>query len=175
MTEQTEPFDLGPMPASRRVIVVDERTVRAPLERIFTLAKDVARWPTHLAHYRFVRFHTHARDGGGVVEMSAYRPFGSVGWPAWWTSRMAVHEPGGSRAPSIRFLHVAGITRGMDVEWSFVPEAGATRVRIVHMWDGPAWPLVGRVIARRVIGPVFVSGIASRTLAGLAAAAERVA
>lgn len=175
MTKPAEPFDLGPMPAGRSVIVVDERTVQAPLERIFTLAKDVARWPIHLAHYRFVRFHSHARDGGGVVEMSAYRPFGPVGWPTWWTSRMAVHAPGASRTASIRFLHVAGITTGMDVEWSFVSEAGATRVRIVHVWDGPAWPLVGRAIARRIIGPVFVSGIASRTLAGLAAAAERMA
>ena len=172
-TPPVEPFDLGPMPAGRLVTVVDERLVRAPLERIFALAKDVARWPVHLAHYRFVRFHAAARDGGGIVEMSAYRPFGIARWPTWWTSRMAVHEPGGARAPSIRFVHIAGITTGMDVEWTFVPEGGGTRVRIVHVWDGPAWPLVGRVIARRIIGPVFVSGIASRTLAGLAAAAER--
>src|SRR5688500_6218062 len=107
--------------------------------------------------------------------MSAYRPFGPVSWPTWWTSRMAVRGPGGTRAPSIRFLHIAGITTGMDVEWSFEPAAGGTHVRIVHVWDGPGWPVVGQVIARRIIGPVFVSGIASRTLAGLAAAAERVA
>ena len=44
---------------------------------------------------------------------------------------------------------------------------------IVHEWDGPAWPLIGKLAARMVIGPVFVHGIASRTLAGLAHAAER--
>jgi hypothetical protein len=37
----------------------------------------------------------------------------------------------------------------------------------------PGWPLIGPVAALAVIGPVFVHGIASRTLAGLAAAAER--
>jgi hypothetical protein len=35
--------------------------------------------------------------------------------------------------------------------------------------------LIGLVAARGVIGPVFVHGIASRTLAGLAHAAERKA
>jgi hypothetical protein len=45
-------------------------------------------------------------------------------------------------------------------------------VRIVHLWLGPSWPLIGGLAARAVIGPVFVHGIASRTLAGLAAVAE---
>ena len=49
---------------------------------------------------------------------------------------------------------------------------GGTFVRIVHVWNGPAWPLIADMAARGVIGPVFVHGIASRTLAGLAAAAE---
>jgi hypothetical protein len=41
------------------------------------------------------------------------------------------------------------------------------------VWNGPSWPLIGELAARGVIGPVFVHGIASRTLAGLARAAER--
>ena len=52
---------------------------------------------------------------------------------------------------------------------------GGTLVRIVHVWNGPSWPLIGDMAARGVIGPVFVHGIASRTLAGLARAAERSA
>ena len=35
-----------------------------------------------------------------------------------------------------------------------------------------AWPLIGRLAAQLVIGPVFVHGIASRTLAGIRARAE---
>lgn len=163
------PIDLGPMPKSGLMCTVDELLVRAPLRRIFEFAREVDRWPEHLSHYRWVRFHTRASDGGGLVEMAAWRPFGSVRWPTWWASEMSVSND----APNVRFRHVAGITTGMEVEWSFAPEGDATRVRIVHLWNGPRWPLVGIVVAKSLIGPVFVHGIASRTLAGLAAVAER--
>jgi ribosome-associated toxin RatA of RatAB toxin-antitoxin module len=173
----TEPHDLGAMPVDRRMTTVDERLVHAPLAAIFELAADVERWPRHLPHYRYVRFLERRADGGGAVEMSANRPFGPIDWPTWWTSLMSVHEPKsavrGERA-SIRFRHVRGVTAGMDVEWTFEPMDGGTLVRIVHVWNGPAWPLIADAAARGVIGPVFVHGIASRTLAGLAAAAERL-
>lgn len=163
-----EPFELGPMPLGRPMEVVDERIVRAPWRTIFTLAKKVEEWPTHLSHYRYVRFRERASDGGGIVEMSADRPFGPVGWPTWWLSEMSIDEG----APSIRFRHVGGITKGMDVEWTFHTVTGGTQVRIVHVWDGPAIPLLGIPAATLVIGPVFIHGIASRTLAGLAGVAE---
>jgi ribosome-associated toxin RatA of RatAB toxin-antitoxin module len=163
------PVMLGPLAEGRRMRTVDERVVRAPLDTIFALAADVERWPAHLRHYRYVRFHERDGSSGGIVEMSANRPFGPVDWPTWWTSQMAV-----SRDPAwIRFHHVRGITKGMDVEWSFHPVPGGTHVRIVHVWNGPRWPVIGGIAAVAVIGPVFVHGIASRTLAGLAATAEQ--
>jgi SAM-dependent methyltransferase len=169
-----EPHDLGAMPAGRRMTTVDERVVRAPLPAIFALARDVERWPRVLRHYRYVRFRSRTRDSGGLVEMSANRPFGPLEWPTRWTSLMAVHEAANGRAPEIRFRHVAGVTTGMDVAWTFEPSGEATLVRIVHVWNGPRWPVIGAIAARAVIGPVFVHGIASRTLAGLAAEAERM-
>jgi ribosome-associated toxin RatA of RatAB toxin-antitoxin module len=179
MRRMSLPYELGPMPVDRTMKVVDERIVAAPLPVIFQLAADVERWPTHLAHYRFVRFHERRGDGGGLVEMSANRDFVVGDWPTWWTSLMRVTPPAakqaGGPAPSIRFRHVKGITRGMEVEWEFAPTNGGTLVRIVHVWNGPTWPLIGELAARGVIGPVFVHGIASRTLAGLAHAAERKA
>lgn len=170
-----EAYDLGPMPDDRRMRTVDERLVRAPLATIFSLAADVLQWPLHLPHYRFVRFLDRRSDGGGTVEMSANRPFGVVSWPTFWTSLMSVTPPGGARRPSIRFRHVRGVTTGMDVEWTFEEVgggSGGTTVRIVHVWNGPRWPLIGDVAARGIIGPVFVHGIAQRTLAGLARDAE---
>lgn len=165
---------------------VDELTVRSPVAIIFDLARDVASWPDHLPHYRYVRFRETAADGGGIVEMAANRPFGPVGWPTWWLSVMRVLgapvQPRGSKtqrvagsagAPTVRFRHIGGITTRMDVEWSFTEVADGTLVRIVHVWDGPRWPLIGRLAAKAVIGPVFVHGIASRTLAGLGREAER--
>src|SRR5262245_20638561 len=173
MTARAQLTVLGPMPVGRRMTTVDEGLVRAPLERIFALALDVERWPDHLDHYRYVRLLEKDPLGGGLVEMSANRPFGPLNWPTWWASETEVRLPGGPAAPAIRFRHVSGITTGMDVEWQFVAQAGGTHVKIVHLWDGPGWPLIGGVAATTVIGPVFIHGIASRTLAGLARAAER--
>ena len=162
------------MPLERRMKTVDEQVVRAPVRPLFELVSKVETWPSHLRHYRYVRFRERRADGGGLVEMSAYRPFQlartlRINWPTWWLSEMSVDR----ERPAIRFRHIGGITRGMDVEWTFAPGPGGTHVRIVHFWDGPGIPVVGVWAAKLVIGPVFVHGIASRTLAGLAAAAER--
>ena len=171
------PYELGDMPLGRPMETVDELLVRAPITTMFELARKVEEWPSHLAHYRYVRFRQRGSDEGGLVEMSAYRPFDlpvgriRINWPTWWLSEMAVDH----KKPAVRFRHVGGITKGMDVEWTFVREAGGTHVRIVHVWDGPRVPVVGMWAAMFVIGPVFVHGIASRTLAGLAAVAEREA
>jgi hypothetical protein len=73
-------------------------------------------------------------------------------------------DPG---ARTIRYRHVRGITSGMDVAWRIESQGQATEVTIVHEWAGPRWPLVGRLAARLVIGPVFIHGIASRTLVGI--------
>jgi ribosome-associated toxin RatA of RatAB toxin-antitoxin module len=164
-----DPIELGPLPLGRPMETVDRMFVKAPWRTIFRLARNVEEWPAHLPHYRDVRFRRKAGDGGGIVEMSADRPFGPVGWPTWWVSEMAVDEG----APSIRFRHTEGITKGMDVEWSFRAASGGTEVTIVHVWDGPPLPLIGIPAATMVIGPVFIHGIASRTLAGLAVAAEK--
>ncbi|HEX3867025.1 MAG TPA: SRPBCC family protein [Gemmatimonadaceae bacterium] len=163
------------MPTDWRMTTIDERFVRAPLRIVFALAADVQRWPVHLPHYRYVRFHERRGDGGGLVEMSANRPFGMANWPTQWTSLMSVDGPDSAVIPVIRFRHVRGVTRGMEVEWSFVDGVDGTHVRITHVWNGPEWPLIGDIAARGVIGPIFVHGIASRTLAGLGRLAERTA
>jgi hypothetical protein len=161
------------MPTDRVMTTIDEQVVRAPLETIFRIAADVEAWPSQLPHYRFVRMRERDGAGGGVVEMSANRPFGPVNWPTWWLSDMEVRPIGGTNSPAIRFRHVGGITTGMDVEWSFAPVPSGTHVRILHVWNGPRWPLIRTFAATAVIGPIFIHGIASRTLAGLARAAER--
>jgi uncharacterized membrane protein len=142
---------------------VDRVRVRAPLERVLQAAIDVEQWPRLLSHYRWVRMLE--RNGeGGLVEMAAWRPFGKLRYPTWWISEMQVDRP----AAAVRYRHVRGITRGMDVEWRLRPSGEDTEIEIVHEWTGPAWPLIGPAAATLVIGPVFIHGIASRTLAGLA-------
>jgi uncharacterized membrane protein len=144
------------------VRTVDRVAIRAPLELVFEAAVQVERWPSILSHYRFVRFLTR-RDGGGTVEMAAWRPFGPLRYPTWWVSEMTVDR----RAHEVRYRHVRGITAGMDVVWRVAADGAHVAVTIVHEWRGPAWPLVGPLAADLVIGPVFIHGIAARTLAGL--------
>jgi hypothetical protein len=55
----------------------------------------------------------------------------------------------------------------MDVEWRIEPDGDQTEVTIVHDWYGPDWPLIRWPAANWVIGPIFIKGIASRTLAGI--------
>jgi ribosome-associated toxin RatA of RatAB toxin-antitoxin module len=147
----------------------DRLFMRAPVERVFRAAADVERWPELLSHYRWVRM-VERRPDGGVVEMAAWRPFGRLKYPTWWVSEMWVDI----KAAAVRYRHVRGITTGMAVEWRLQPTYEGTDVTIVHEWNGPDWPLIRRPAAEWVIGPVFVHGIASRTLAGLRQAVERV-
>jgi ribosome-associated toxin RatA of RatAB toxin-antitoxin module len=132
--------------------------------RCFQVAADVERWPELLSHYTVVRFQRRDGFGRGLVEMAARRMFGPLGYPVWWASEMWADES----VPVVRYRHVAGITKGMDVEWRFKPEGDVTRVEIVHDWPrGPRWPLIGRFAANAVIGPVFIHHVAGMTLAGV--------
>jgi ribosome-associated toxin RatA of RatAB toxin-antitoxin module len=151
--------------------LVDERTIDAPAQVCFRVAADVENWPNILPHYRWTRFHHKHAFGTGRIEMAAWRDFvGPLRYPTWWVSDMHVNDA----EPAIYFTHVDGITTRMVVKWSFVEAARArTDVRITHAWDGPRWPLIGSFAWERVIGPHFVSAIAQRTLAGVAAEAER--
>ena len=142
---------------------VDRLRMRASADRVFRAVMNVEEWPALLSHYRWVRM-LERRSDGGLVEMAAWRPFGSFNYPTWWVSEMWIEPAEGK----VRYRHVRGITAGMDVEWRLDPVEGGTDVSIVHQWSGPGWPVVGRIAAELVIGPVFVHGIASRTLAGIA-------
>lgn len=146
---------------------VDLLETSASPERIFALSREVTRWPEKLPHYRYVRV-VEQRGDRAIVEMSANRPFGPVNWPTWWTSEMWID----AAARSVRYRHIRGVTTGMDVEWRIEPTPRGARVTLVHEWDGPAWGPLRRPAAEWVIGPVFVHGIATRTLAGLGRHAE---
>ena len=146
---------------------LDRTMIAAPVDRVFAIAADVERWPEFLGHYRLVRM-IERRDSGGIVEMAAWRPFGPARYPTWWVSEMETDPD----TRTIRYRHIRGITREMEVEWSITGTDGAVDVSIVHDWAGPGWPVIGRLAAELVIGPVFIRGIASRTLAGVKRKAE---
>jgi len=150
------------------VLTTDRLLIKAAPEAVWPHAVGVETWPAILPHYRWVTRQTGSAGGAGIVEMAAWRPFGPLRWPTWWRSEMGVD----AERRQITYRHIAGITAGMDVLWRIDPTPdGWSDVSIVHEWSGPRWPLVGSAVASGVIGPVFVHGIASRTLAGIARAA----
>ncbi len=137
--------------------------IAAPAETVFRLAAEVEFWPALLPHYRYVRI---LRRSGSrrLVKMGASRD----GLPVNWTSLQWI-EPEITR---ITFRHVAGMTRGMVVEWAIVPLGDrAVDVTISHNFR-PAWPVIGDWVAERVIGPHFVHNIARKTLQEIKRIAE---
>ena len=141
--------------------------VAAPPDLVYRLARDVTRWERLLPHYsRSVAI----RDEGEarICDFVARRPFVPVlglGIPVMWRSR-TWHEPGTRR---LRFVHVAGATRGMDVTWTIEPAAGGTRVDIAHDFR----PRVPGFAA--FVDAAFTRPIAGRTLATFKALAEALA
>lgn len=136
-----------------------ENTVKmaGDLDTIVSLAADTERWPIILPHYRWVK----RLDGEGdhkTVEMAARR--GRI--PVKWRAVQEV-ERSSDAPPIIHFRHIWGVTKGMQVAWTFTQEPDAVTVRISHDW-APNWPVIGKPASEYIIGPQFVEAIASETL-----------
>ena len=139
--------------------------VAAPPELVFDLARDVERWERLLPHYVRSRARERRSDGSLVTDFVARRPLIAVlglGLPVAWRSR-TWSEPATRR---LRFAHVAGATRGMDVTWRIEPTAGGCRVDIEHEF-APRLPAFAAIVDRW-----FTRPIAGRTLATFKALAE---
>ena len=128
--------------------------MHAPADRIFALAAEVERWPERLPHYRYVR-RVPDPSGERRFAMGARRGPIPVRWEAVQRPRPAERV--------IEFEHTGGVTRGMQVAWSFREAEDGVEVSIEHELR-LGWPLIGEPIARWVIGPQFVEAIARRTL-----------
>ncbi len=131
--------------------------MRGDLDRIVALASDVERWPDILPHYRWVTL----LEGGGdrkVVEMAARRDR----IPVKWRAVQEIHRDGPT--PIITYRHIAGVVKGMVVDWTFESQPDRVIVRIRHDFK-PPWPFVGGFVADRIIGPQFIGNIAGKTLA----------
>ncbi len=133
---------------------VHEAIVRAAPETIFALAADVERWPHLSRAYRWCRV-LERRPNGVVFEM------GGVirGLPVRWAARQERYPDQGR----IVFRHIRGITVGMVVEWQLRSEPTGVRVILTHDLV-MRWPLIGRLVADFIVGPLFIDWIATRTI-----------
>jgi ribosome-associated toxin RatA of RatAB toxin-antitoxin module len=142
--------------------------VAAPPALVFRLARDVERWPRLLPHYVGVHVRERRLDGSVVARMVARRPILPVlglGLPVAWESR-TWSEPETCR---LRFVHLAGATRGMDVTWRIEPAGDGARVTIEHVFAPrvPGWAAF--------VDRAFTRPIAGRTLATFRDIAEALA
>lgn len=140
----------------------NEIMIGAPVEHVFALAADTERWPQILPHYRWVR-RLRGTDEHKIVEMAARRDFYPVRWVA-----VQRNFPSEGR---ITFRHVRGISRGMDVEWRLTSTPDGTHVRIWHEFHSDL-PVIGELFAHRIVGQLFVSNIAGKTLRQIKKLAE---
>ena len=142
--------------------------IDAPPELVFRLARDTTRWERLLPHYVRSRA-AGAPEGDTVtVDFMARRTFVPVlglGIPVVWRAR-TWFEPGDRR---LRFVHVAGATKGMDVTWRIEPRGAGTHVTIEHDF-APRLPGFAWFVDR-----IFTRPIAGRTLATFKALAEALA
>ena len=132
---------------------------------VFTLVHDVERWATLLPHYSRSHAVDRRDDGSLVVDFVARRPLIPVlglGLPVTWRSRTWNEREAGR----LRFVHVAGATRGMDVTWRIEPAGTGCHVTIAHDF-APRVPGMAAVVDR-----FFTRPIAGRTLATFKALAE---
>lgn len=138
--------------------------IRGSIEQIFAMASAVEEWPRLLPHYRWVHVLSGKAPEDRVVEMAARRN----GFPVWWVARQRL-DP---LRYQIHFTHVRGISRGMEVTWFLHAEGGVVQVRIVHDLT-LYWPLIGSFVANVIIGRLFVSNIANKTLRTIKAHIEQ--
>ena len=142
--------------------------VEAPPELVFRLAGDVERWERLLPHY--IRSRAVGRRAGGalVADFIARRQLVALiglSLPVAWRAR-TWGEP---EARRLRFVHLAGATKGMDVTWRIEPTTAGTRISIDHDFR-PRLPGFAMFVDR-----AFTRPIASRTLATFKALAEALA
>jgi uncharacterized membrane protein len=145
--------------------------IGAPYDRIFPLAAKVEEWGGILPHYRYVKV---LRQEGNRkwVRMSAWRNF----IPVTWTAIETVEEGTEEQPGTIRFRHIGGLVRGMDVQWTFEPrpEHSEVVVSIYHQLDRPPFPvkLLGPRLIEAIVGRGFIGNIAGKTLARIKELAE---
>ncbi len=142
--------------------------VAAPPSLVFSLARDTERWDRLLPHYARSRATERRADGSVVIDFVARRPLIGIlglGLPVTWRAR-TWNEPATRR---LRFAHVAGATKGMDVTWRIDAVGDGTRISIDHDFR-PRLALFAAFVER-----AFTRPIAGRTLATFKALAEALA
>ena len=139
------------------------RRMDASPEVVFALARNIERWPELLPHYLRVTVRARAGDRA-LAQMVAVRRIGPVPVPVTWR---AVFWADGSDPADLRlrFRHVRGATRGMNVTWHIRPvpgDLGRSDVTIEHDFSRPVPLLSALPVLGAALGPDLLPGLVDR-------------
>lgn len=144
------------------MLAVNSIHVRADLDKVFTLAAEIERWPELLPHCRRVRQIWQSGDTC-IVEMAVRR-----GWlPVKWVSIQQLSKAN----KRIYYKHTDGLMRGMWVEWAFIPFGDGVQVTITHELT-LSKPLIRNRVGRWIVGEFLVKRIEDATLRHIKTLAE---
>ena len=116
------------------------------------------------------------REGRALITFVAVRWFGPVPYPVAWRA-ICWSDPSDPADLQLRFRHVRGLTRGMQVTWHIRRERrapGGSRVTIEHDFSRtlPGGLPLPPDLLPRLVDRWFTRPVASRTLATFATLAE---
>jgi hypothetical protein len=124
--------------------------VQAPAEAVYRLAAEIELWPAFVRNVRSARV-IH-RD----LDDPRWRQLSISGWRGWlpvgWRSLQHL-EPSAGR---ITLRHLTRLSAGTTAEWTITttPDGTATDITIVQR-PRLHIPLIGSLIAERIIGPLI--------------------
>ncbi len=141
--------------------IENEIVLKGDWAEIWRNARDIERWPVILPHYIQIDILDTFEDGR---KRKAYM---KCWWhkimPVSWTTVQTLEPNEDAAQARVRYNHIGGVTKGMEVIWSFEPLGdNSYKTRISHDWI-PNWPIVGGPAAYFIQTQV-VHYIADRTL-----------
>ncbi len=151
---------------------------------LWRFSSEIERWVEWLPHYRKIDI-LETLEGGRKrrAYMSCWRDLLPLKWetmarlksngiPAWldlvripegWTTVQTLEPNDNPAQARIRYNHVGGPTKGMEVIWTFEPlQDDYYRVSISHDWRA-RWPIIGGM-ATYLIQTHIIHDIADKTL-----------
>ena len=137
----------------------DHITIHAPIKKVYEAAANIEDWPRLLSHYRWVKV-VSGQGRRRVVDMAAWRD----GFPCRWVSDQVL-DP---KAKTVYYRHIKSVwTEGMDVWWILTSKGPkTTEILLTHKMPNVSFAPY-RWFLQHIVGNLFVSNIAGKTLAGL--------
>lgn len=145
--------------------LVVEQKVRAPIERVFAIARQVEHFPKWLDYVTAIKALERSEDNKIVVsEWEASVPI--LGLKAKWVER----DEWDDKEKVCRFALVEGDLDRYEGEWKFEPHNDGTKMRLTITYEYRV-PIGGSLIQQLV--RKIVEQMAKKLLEGIADAAER--